>query len=217
MPVNMRMGAGGAAGVRVAMGGDEPYTFEQGDVVQDLKRRTLANETAFFQHDAAIGNFLQAVEIVGSGHDGLLAAAPGGDEIDDLVLAARIERAGRLVEKNHFGIQDQHRSQGNALALAAGKLMGGAIAQRSNVHGCEHLLDAVAQGVARPLQLQRAEGYLVEDGGIEELHVGILKYQADAAAELKREGAVMETGGADLLAGEREGSRIGKGEAIENA
>jgi len=70
--------------------------------------------------------------------------------------------------------------------------------------------------VLLPAELQRAEGDLVENGGAEELHVGILEDEAHALAKGVREAVVLKLHFGERGAVIADGAGVSKVEAIED-
>ena len=59
-------------------------------------------------------------------------------------------------------------------------------AEARDLHHFERLIDPTQRFVLAPAELQRRERDFIEHGGVEKLHVGTLKNQADTAAEFGR-------------------------------
>jgi len=81
----------------------------------------------------------------------------------------------------------------------------------------QNFVHTVADVGFRPAQLQGAEGYLIEDGGIEQLHVGILEHQANAATESQSEGVVEEMFFGDFVAAEPDGAGLAEDQSVQQA
>ena len=188
----MGVGVDFAIGVGVAMRVDQAGALEEGDVMENVKRAAFGDEAAALKERAAVGDFFEAVEIMGGDDDGLGATAPGDQEIDDLAFAARIEGGGGFVEEKNFGVENHNGGDGDALLFAAGEAVRGAVAQVGDVEGGKCGFNSFADARFGPAELQGTEGEFVEDGGIEELDVGILEDQADAAAEGIGEARILE-------------------------
>ncbi len=67
-----------------------------------------------------------------------------GDRGEHLLGSRRVERGGRLVQDQYPGVRGQHRTDGDALLLAAGQLVQRAVAQVGETEQVEGLLDALA-------------------------------------------------------------------------
>ncbi len=81
-------------------------------------------------------------------YDRLCDSARIAQELDDLLLHLAIEGRGRLVENDDPRLQDHGAGNGDALALAAGKFMRIAVAQR----GIElHFLQGLRRRAGRAL------------------------------------------------------------------
>ena len=99
-------------------------------------------------------------------------------------LALRGSSSGsRFVQQQDFRIENEHRRQRDPLLLAARQSMRRAVLEMRDREFLERGVDALANFIFCPAELQRPEGELVEHGRTEELHVGVLKHQADAATE----------------------------------
>ena len=94
----MQMGVGlaGALPMNVMMRTNELGAFQQGYIVKHGERRAFTGHGAVFEHIAAVGNIFQGVEVVSCRNHGFRAVAPGDQKIDDLGLAAGIERRAGL-------------------------------------------------------------------------------------------------------------------------
>ena len=79
------------------------------------------------------------------------------------------------------------------------------------------LVHALANDIGRPAELQRSKRELIEDRGIEQLGIGILKHQAHTAAEIERERLILEMLFGERLPAEVDRTGFGKAEAIEKA
>ena len=131
----------------------------------------------------------------------LRRAFPLLNEIDDLALAARIERCRRLVQQQHLGIEHQDRSQRDPFLLAAGEAIGRTVAKMRDRPCSSSVCSTSRQYLfLRPLQLQRREGDFVEHRGIEQLHIGILEDQRHAPPKGKCEVVALKQLGGQLLA-----------------
>ena len=69
----------------------------------------------------------------------------------------------------------------------------------------------------RPLQLQGREGDLIEDGGIEKLHIRVLEDQRHPGAKGKREAIVCEVFRRQGLSGEADYALRGKTQTVQKA
>ena len=179
--------------VHVGVGADQFGALQQVHVVQNFERRAFAGGLPIFEDVAAVGDVLQGIQVVSRGNHRLGAVAARNQKIDDTGLAAGIQRAAGLIQQQHFRIEDQDRRQRHALLLTARQPVRRAILQVRDIHGTQHLFDAFADLVRRPAKLQRAECQFIEDAGIEQLHVRILKNQTHAPAEAEEELFVLQT------------------------
>lgn len=121
MPVRVAMKL--AWGMHVAMSMYQIRAKEQGVVIQNLRRSSCSDNAAALEDMTRIGNIFDEVEIVSGGDNRLPATAAADQEIDHLALALGIKRRRGLVQQQNFGIEDQHRGQGDPFFLSGGKLM----------------------------------------------------------------------------------------------
>ena len=105
---------------------------------------TLGHQLAGVQDVAAVGNVFEVSQVVGGGDYRLDAAGPFDQQIDELAVAARIERRRGLVEQQHRGVEDQHAGQGDLLLLAAGKAVRDPVLQVEDAEAVQNLVDALA-------------------------------------------------------------------------
>ena len=118
--VKVGVRAGLSRCVRMLVRGNQVDPLKQGNIVENLECRGYFHDLSLLKHKAAIGNLFEVPQIVRRGDDGLLAAAPGSEQIHDLPVAFRVESARRFVKQQHFRVQHQHRGDCDALFLAAG-------------------------------------------------------------------------------------------------
>ena len=105
------------------------------------------------EHDAAVGDQWERLEVVGREHDRLAGAVELDDELDHPVLRAGVERGGRLVEQQHLGVHHEHRRDRDPLLLAARQLVRRAVGEPGDVEHRERVVDAALDLVAgsRPM------------------------------------------------------------------
>jgi hypothetical protein len=92
--------------------------------------------------DDAMG-VLGDVGLVGDEHDGVAAGVEGVEEGHDLEAGFGVEVAGGLVGEDDGGVVDQGAGDGDALALAAGELVGLVVHARFEADVGERLLGAL--------------------------------------------------------------------------
>ena len=95
------------------------------------------------------------------------AAAATHQKIDHLALALGIKRRRRLVQQQNFGIENQHRRQGDPLFFPGREVMRRTILQVRDLHLVEHLVDAKQNLFLGPLHLQRSESDFVKHRRVE--------------------------------------------------
>ena len=77
-------------------------------ISQQVTRFAARQYFALLHYEAVIGNILNQTQIVSCGDHGLAAIAPADQQVDDLALAAGVERRGRLVEQQNFRVEHEH-------------------------------------------------------------------------------------------------------------
>ena len=147
--------------------------------------RPLRDQSAGLKHEAIVGDFLDAIQIVRGGDDRPAGVLPAGQQVNRLALAAGVERRRWLIEQEHLRIEDQDGSDGHSLLLASREPVRRPVLQMRDVQMVQRLGYALANEVRRPAQLQRSKRELVEDCRIEQLRIGILEHQAHTAAEVE--------------------------------
>ncbi len=134
---------------------------------------------------AAIRDIGEIVQIVRGDDYRFRPAAPFDQQVDELALATRVETGRRFIEKQHGGIEHEHACQRHALLLASRQSLRRAILQMADLQKVQRLHHSFADVGLGPAHLQGAEGHFVEDGGVEQLRIGILKYETHLAAKRK--------------------------------
>ena len=161
-------------------------------------------------HDGnAIGYLADDGEVVGDEEHGeRVGAAEAGEKIEDLGLDGDVERGGGLVGDEEAGSVDDGHGDEDALALAAGELVGEVCEAAFGVGKgdlVEGLEDAVADLGPAERGVMGLDGFgdLSADGhdGVEGGH-GLLKDHGDLPAALAAELGVGE--GAEVLTGEED-------------
>ena len=90
--------------------------------VSDLRLGGLERDPAAVEDDEAVGDIVDVVDVVADEEDRAAARAHGADEAEDLLGLGQRQRRGRLVEHDQVGLVVDGAGDGDALALAAGKL-----------------------------------------------------------------------------------------------
>jgi len=105
--MEMRVRMEDAAAMQVAMGVDQVGAPEQVDIREDVGGPALGHQLAAVEHEALVGDFFEVFQAVRGRDHGFRSAAPLDQQVDDLAVAARIERGGGFVEQQHGGIEHQ--------------------------------------------------------------------------------------------------------------
>ncbi len=216
MGVAVRVGVGDPAlRMPMPMRVDQVGFRHQGLVGEEFGGDAVSEDFALFHDEAVVGNVFDQAQVMGGGDHGFAAIAPADEEVYDLALAAGVERSCRFVEQEHFGIEDQHGGESYAFLFAAGKAVRGPGAEVGNLHQIHGFVDTAGDFRLRKAKLEGREGYFVEDGGIEELDIGILEDEADAAAEVEGKVIIFEALLVDRLAVKGDGSGLGELQAVQ--
>ncbi|AGZ37553.1 6-pyruvoyl-tetrahydropterin synthase [Pseudomonas sp. VLB120] len=109
------------------MAGHELLATRRGRVLEDLLRRSLLFDQALVQEDDFTGHLAGKVHLVRHQQHGTAFFGQCADNVKHFLDHFRIERRGRLVEQDDFGLHGQRAGDGRALLLATGKLGGVAV------------------------------------------------------------------------------------------
>ena len=121
----MKMGMGvHHAAVGMTMGVNEVCPQKQVSVGENLRWSPFGNHGACLQHENAIRDIFDDLQLMSSCDHGPGRAFPLLNEVYDLALALRIEGRGGLIEQQDFGVEDQDRGQGDPLFLATREPVG---------------------------------------------------------------------------------------------
>jgi hypothetical protein len=93
--------------VGVAVGVNEICPEKQIGVGKNLGRSSFGNYRACLEHENAVGNIFDYLQLMRGCDHGSGRAFPMLDEVDDMALAPRVEGRGGLIEQQDFGIEDQ--------------------------------------------------------------------------------------------------------------
>ena len=117
-----------AVGLQPERGGEQGAGVFALRILEQLGGRPLLLDLAGFHHDQMARERGHHAQIVRDEHVGEFALAlQVAQQIDHLRLEQHVERRGRLVQHDKAGFQHQGAGDGDALALATGKLMGVAV------------------------------------------------------------------------------------------
>ena len=111
-------------------------------LVADAGREVVAGDDAVADGDDAVGVFGD-VGLVGDEDDGVAVGVELVEEGHDLVAGLGVEVSGGLVGEDDGGAVDEGAGDGDALALAAGELVGLVHHAGAEVDGLEHGLGAL--------------------------------------------------------------------------
>src|ERR1700722_11907756 len=92
---------------------------------EHIRNRSKLDDLAEIHHGDPVAKMTNHRYVVRNQDVGeTTSAAQVGEKIEDLRLHRNVERGGRLVEHNHIRLRRQGAGYGDALALAAGELVG---------------------------------------------------------------------------------------------
>jgi len=176
----------------VTMGVNQVGPAQQRPIAQQIRRCAFGRDFTLLKDDAIVGDVFDQSQVVSGRDHSPVSIAPGDQHIDDLALASWIEPRGRLIQQQDFRIEHQHRRQSDALFLATRETMRRPPLQVPNFHQIERFGDAPDDFLFGHAELQGPKRDLIEDRGIEELNVGILKNKSNPAAKIEGESVVLE-------------------------
>ena len=94
-------------------------------MLEYFRRRTDLDDTAEVHHGDAIGDMFHHRQVVGDeNHRELHLAREVAQEVQNLCLDGDVERGDRFIGDDELGLDGQCAGDGDALALATGKLVG---------------------------------------------------------------------------------------------
>src|SRR5205085_2337429 len=108
------------------------------------------------------------------------------------------------------GIEDEHGRQRYPFLLSSREAVRRAVAEMGDAHVLEGVLHAFADLRFWPAELERTEGDFIEDAGIEQLHVGVLKDQSHASTETEKELVIAQAPLGQFLAEEGDLAALGE-------
>ena len=88
----------------------------------EIVRRAFGDDLAVVDDGEAVAEALGFVHVMRGQQNGAAFLLKGADGVPELAAALRIEPGGGLIEKQNFWVADQRSGDGQALALASGKL-----------------------------------------------------------------------------------------------
>jgi hypothetical protein len=152
----------------------------EGFVGEDLKGGAVGDEAASVQKKSARAKLGDELEVVGGDDPG---GGDLGEKSHELAFAAGVEAAGGFVEEKDGGVAGEKAGQTHAAFFTAAEMMWKAAVEIGQADLGECGADARGDVGPGEGELLGAEGNVFEDGGAEELVVGVLKEQAHLAAD----------------------------------
>ena len=150
-----------------------------GGPLEHRARRRVAGDRAVAQDDDAVGVRQAALEpVLGEDDGGPLFLVEAAQQPDQLVAGDGVELRGRLVEQDERRAAGERRAERDALQLAAGELVRGAVEQVGDAERERGLLDAARDRRGRQPAVLQAEGELRAHGPHDDLRLGVLQQRA---------------------------------------
>jgi len=198
-------GAGGGSGFRRGIGhGGE---FEAVDVAEEFKDEGRSGivvdglgfadllDAGVVHDDDFVGEFEGFLLVVGDENGGEVDAfVEFAEPAAEFLADFGVERAEGFVEQEDFGLGGEGAGEGDALALAAGELVGPTVGDAGELDKVEQPVDALVNflvaGAIRATANAEAEGNVLENGQMAKERV-VLKDEADAAVTGRGVGDVL--------------------------
>jgi hypothetical protein len=150
-------------------------------MVVELARRCDLFDAAAVHHDDAVGDVHRLLLVMRDDHGGRVSLVVQPPQPDAQLLAhARVERAERLVQKEHLRVDRERAREAHALALAARQLRRVAVAEPRELDEVEQLRDALFDLGGRPATDLQAERDVLAHRHVLERRV-VLEDEADTA------------------------------------
>ena len=175
----------------------------------DLLRCSDLFDARVVHDDHAIGYFERLFLVVrdeDAGHVDFVVQA--ANPLAKLLAHLRIERAERLVKQQHAGLRRERPRQRDTLPLAARQLRGIAVLQRFEADQMQHLVDALANQLARRFAHLESIRDVLRDGHVPEQRV-VLEDETNFAIARRLLG--------DVLAVADDGPGVGDFESRDDA
>src|SRR5262249_2326816 len=112
-----------------------------------------------------------------------LCAMQAVKKANEVAAAAWVEEHGGLVEEQDFRSHRQDAGQGDAPLFAAGEMEGDASFKSLQTDAGQGFGNAIAHIFGLDAEVKRHEGDVVEDGGVKDLVVAVLKNDADLGSQ----------------------------------
>lgn len=138
------------------------------------------NQASVPENPGLVGHPVQKVQVMG-GDDGREPEIV--QDGDNPFRRVPVQARRRFVEDEDPGVHGQHRGQGDELFLPVREPVTDPVLERLNPQERKGFPDHPPGLVRAFTQVQRAEGHVLEDGGAEELVIGILEKIAHLPAD----------------------------------
>ena len=149
-------------------------------LVEILRRADLLHAAVVHEHDV-VGDLHRLLLVVRDEHRRHVhLVVQTAQPVAQLLPHARVERAERLVEQQHLGLDGERARERHPLPLPAGELRGIALAEPLELHELEQLVHALADLLLRTPPHRQPERDVVGDRHVLERRV-VLEDEADAA------------------------------------
>jgi hypothetical protein len=173
----------------------------EGFIGEQVQGGAVGDDDAVVEEDGARAELGDEFEIVGGDDFG---DGEGLEEVFEFAAATGVEVAGGLVEDEDGGLAGEDAGETDAAFFAAGEVMGEAVIEACQANLGEAFRDACGDFGRVEAELLGSEGDVFEDGGAEELIVGVLEEEADLAAdgiEVVADGGLAEDADGAVLGG----------------
>ena len=150
-------------------------------VGQHVERGPVGHHHSPAQHHAARAQLEGVGQVVGDHQHRHVEAA---QDVGELAPRGGVEVGRRLVEHEDLGLHRQHGGDRDPAALAVGQVVRRAVDEVGHADAVERVHHPAVQLGALEAEVGRPEGDVLADGAEEELVVGVLEDDADAAPDL---------------------------------
>ncbi len=160
--------------------------LQQFRIAEHRRRCSLRNEPTRLEHEAMVGDFLNAIQIVRGGDHRAPGALPPRQQVNRLTLTLGSSVAVGSSSNNTSGSSTSTEAMATRFFSPPARRCG------ARSHGWRMSMDSSIAAtrsriVSRAAQLQGAERHFFKNSRVEELHVGVLKDHAAAAPKAERE------------------------------
>jgi hypothetical protein len=160
----------------------QPVRFHKVATGEQLVGGAVGDQASAVEKQHPAASFEDHLQVVG-GDD--LGSRQSVQQTNQFTPAARIQVHRRLIEQEYLRPHRQDAGESDAPFLAAGKMKRHTLFQARKTDARQRLRDAGANLVGRQVQIERSERDIVEDRGVEDLVIAVLKNDADLEGKLR--------------------------------